>query len=233
MAWKECERKIDFDFRTQQHLLFQKFRRINVVEKKQISSIAGVDLAYWSEKGLEYAVCCIVVVDYLTGEIIEKKDSWGKITVPYVPGYLAFREMPLILETVQKLEYSPNLYMFDGNGYLHPRHMGIATHAGILLEKPSIGIAKSYYKIKNVNYEEPANEEFAVKEIVIENEVYGLVLRTHKGVKPIFVSVGNMIDLDTSVDIIKNLITKESRIPIPTRYADIETHKMRKIILNL
>ncbi|MDE7121111.1 MAG: endonuclease V, partial [Oscillospiraceae bacterium] len=93
----------------------------------QISTVAGIDLAYWNQDQQEFAVCCIVVLDFRTHAILEKKQYHAEITVPYMPGFLAFRELPLILETVKLLEHKPDLYLFDGNGHLHPRHMGIAT----------------------------------------------------------------------------------------------------------
>ena len=106
--------------------------------------------------------------------------------------------------------------------------MGIATHAGILLDKPTIGIAKTYYKIEDVEYLMPKNTAFAFEDIIIQDQVYGRVVRTHPDVKPIFLSVGNRIDLDTAMKIVKSMTTKESHIPLPTRLADIMTHEIRK-----
>jgi len=126
-----------------------------------VESVAGVDLAYWKVGDDEYAVCCIVVLEERTKRTIESKYSFGKVEVPCIPGCLAFRELPLILETVKKLDTIPDLYMFDGNGYLHPRHMGIATHVSFYLDKPTIGVAKSYYKIDNVNFSTQVNEKNA------------------------------------------------------------------------
>lgn len=200
----------------------------NKVKIDEIRTIAGVDLAYWKENDKEYAVCCIVVMDFNTREIIEKVSYKGKIDFPYIAGYLAFREIPLFMETVKLLKTNPCIYFFDGNGYLHPRHMGIASHAGIILHKPTIGVAKSYYKIKKIDFDMPRNEEFAFTDIKIDDEVYGRVLRTHADVKTIFLSVGNMIDLDTATELTRQLVDKESHIPIPTRLADIETHIARK-----
>lgn len=200
----------------------------NCVDTSRLRYVAGVDLAYWKEGDTEYAVCCIVVIDYQSKEIVEKKHCKGKIDVPYIPGCLAFREIDLVLETVRLLEHPVGLYVFDGNGYLHPRHMGLATHAGILLGVPTIGVAKSYYKVEDVDYIEPAKEVFAYEDIVIHGEVYGRVLRTHENVRPIFLSVGNMIDLETAMEVTKHFVTKESHIPMPTRCADIMTHEMRK-----
>lgn len=213
-----------------QNDISKNFVRNNLIELNSIKTIAGVDLAYWEKDDIEYAVCCIVVLDNKSHEIIEKVDLMGEVDFPYIPGFLAFREVPLILEANKKLNCVPDLYMFDGNGYLHPRNMGIATHAGILLNKPSIGVAKSYFKIENENFEMPENELFKYKDIVIHNEVYGRVLRSQENVKPIFISVGNMIDLQTATTIVESMITKDSRIPLPIKIADAETRRMRKII---
>ena len=212
---KQLEQKEQVDF---QHL----------ISLEQIKRLAGVDLAYWKQEETEYAVCCIVVIDYRTKEIIEKQYCVDQIEVPYIPGCLAFREIPLFLKAKELLFTKPDLYVFDGNGYLHPRHMGIATHAGILLGQPTIGIAKTYYKIEDTEYPVPEDTAFAFQEIVIQNQIYGRVVRTHPGVKPIFLSVGNQITLDTAMEVVKAMTTKESHIPLPTRLADIMTHEIRK-----
>ena len=199
----------------------------NRVDISNLKTIAGVDLAYWKRDDKEYACCCIVVLDYATLEIIEKKSNVGEITVPYIPGCLAFREFELVEKTVKTLDTDIDLYVFDGNGYLHPRHMGLATYAGIMLHKPSIGIAKSFYKFFDFDYEDLSEEAMSYKDIVSDNEVYGRVIRTHTRVKPVFLSIGNMIDLDTATSITFKMIDKEGHIPSPTRYADIMTHSVR------
>jgi deoxyribonuclease V len=191
--------------------------------------VAGVDLAYWKEGESECAVCCIVVIDMETHEVLEKKHYSGKIEVPYIPGFLAFRELPLVLKTADMLEIKPDIYIFDGNGYLHPRHMGIATHASFYLNKPTIGIAKTYFRVdKKTDYTDPENEAGSYTDIVIDGEVYGRALRTHKNVKPVFVSVGNNISIDTACELAMDLTAEESHIPIPTRIADLETHIERE-----
>lgn len=195
---------------------------------EKVKTIAGIDLAYWKTGTKEYAVCCIVVLEKDSKCIIESKYSFGEVNVPYIPGCLAFRELPLILDTIQKLDSNSDLYMFDGNGYLHPRHMGIATHASFFLNRPTIGVAKNYYKIKDVEYSMPPNEKFVYTDIMVDGEIYGRVLRTMKDVRPIFLSVGNYIDLDSATKLVCELANNESHIPLPTRLADIETHKMRK-----
>lgn len=205
----------------------------NTFDKNNIKLVAGVDLAYWEENNKQYGTCCIVVIDYNTKEVVEKVNSVGEIKVPYIPGFLAFRELPLVIEASKKLVSEPDIFIFDGNGYLHFNHMGIATHASFFLDKPTIGVAKSYLKIDGIDFDMPEDKEGAYTDIVIKEEVYGRVLRTKKAIKPIFISVGNYIDLETTMEIVLNLINNESRLPIPTRLADLETHVSRREQIHL
>jgi deoxyribonuclease V len=193
-----------------------------------IKTVAGVDLAYWTKDGEEYAVCCIVVLDYLTKEIIEKKYAVDKVSIPYIPGCLAFREIPVFLKAFEMIDTDINVLFFDGNGYLHPRHMGLATHAGILINKATIGVAKSYLKINNVEFVMPDIKQLSYTDIKIGGDVYGRALRTHSAVKPIFLSIGNRMNLELATQLTNELVTKESHIPLPTRLADIMTHEIRK-----
>ena len=221
--------EIQEEFLQQQNELCDKIETTDKFDMASVKLVAGVDLAYWNKDDEEYAVCCIVVIDAETHEVVEKQHYSGKIEVPYMPGFLAFRELPLILKTVELLENSPDIYVFDGNGYLHPRHMGIATHASFYLNKPTIGIAKTYFRVdKKTDYTEPENEAGSYTDIVIDGEVYGRALRTHKDVKPIFISIGNFVSLDTACAFAMKLTDKESHIPLPTRLADLETHIARE-----
>lgn len=215
-------------FKSEQQALLPRVELKNSFQLDAIQYIAGVDLAYWETGGNTFGVCSIVVIDYSTHDVLEKVYSYGEVTVPYISGFLAFRELPLIKEATKKLTKDPDLYMFDGNGYLHYCHMGIATHASFYLGKPTIGVAKSYLKIKGIDFTMPGNHEGAYTDISINDEIYGRTIRTTKNVKPIFVSCGNWITLDTSTEIVMRLVNKESRLPIPVRLADLESHKMRK-----
>ena len=213
----------------EQNALRQKISLCDSFDVAALRTAAGVDLAYWNSGGEEFAVCCIVVIDMNTHEILEKQHVSGKIDVPYMPGFLAFRELPLVLKTAELLQNPPDLYFFDGNGYLHPRHMGIATHASFSLGRPTVGIAKTYFRVdRKTDYTEPENEPGSYTDIVIDGEVYGRALRTQKDVKPVFVSVGNHISLDTACALAMRLTDRESHIPIPTRLADLETHIARE-----
>lgn len=217
------EKYIDIQCELQKQIDFH-----NVINAVSIKTVAGVDLAYWNFNGDEYATCCIVVLNYVTKEVVEKKYVVEKVSVPYIPGCLAFREIPIFLKAYEKVDTDVDILFFDGNGYLHPRHMGLATHAGILINKPTIGIAKSYLKIKDVEFLMPDIKQFAYTDIRIEGEIYGRVLRTHSGVKPVFLSIGNKIDLESAMQVTIALVTKDSHIPLPTRLADIMTHEIRK-----
>ena len=222
------------EFLRQQNELRDRIEPSDKFDLESVKLIAGVDLAYWNKGDEEYAVCCIVVIDAGTHEVIEKQHYSGKIEVPYMPGFLAFRELPLILKTAELLKSSPDIYIFDGNGYLHPRHMGIASHASFYLNKPTIGIAKTYFRVdKKTDYTEPDPEAGSYTDIVIDGEVYGRALRTHKDVKPIFISIGNFVSLDTACALALKLTDRESHIPLPTRLADLETHIARELEKNM
>ena len=217
------------EFLSRQNELREKLSLSDSFDPRELRSAAGVDLAYWTRDEEEYAVCCIVVIDINTRRVIEKQRFTGRIEVPYMPGFLAFRELPLILRTAELLETDPDIFIFDGNGYLHPRNMGIASHASFYLNKPTVGIAKTYFRVdKKTDYTEPENEPGSYTDIVINGEVFGRALRTHRNVKPIFVSVGNNVSIGTACALAMQLTDRESRIPLPTRLADLETHIARE-----
>lgn len=208
--------------------------QINLTNKISIDDIkicAGVDVAYWNKDDKSYGACSIVLIDFKSKGVIKKFSSLGEVHSEYVAGFLSVKELPLVIETVKKIPsfLTPDLFIFDGNGILHPKSMGIATHASFFLNKPTIGVAKSYLRIHDTDYIEPKNKRFAYTEIKIKDKTKGVAFRSHKDTKPIFISPGNFIDLETSIKCIERLITKESKIPIATRYADIETHKLRKL----
>lgn len=197
-----------------------------------IKYVAGVDIAYWNEKDQENAVCCIVIVDFKNGNVVERVYAEGITVFPYIAGFLSFRELPIVFKAIDKITVFPDIYMFDGNGLLHPRKMGIATMASIFLKKPALGVAKSYYKIKDCCFEMPDTKAGSFTYISVENDVIGVALRTHCNVKPVFVSVGNLMTLNNAISITKKMINNKSHIPIPIREADLYTHEMRNILQN-
>ena len=195
---------------------------------ESIQTVAGVDLAYWREGDRERAVCCIVVIELPGRTVLETRWAAGDVTFPYIPGCLAFRELPLVLEAAALLEHWPDVFVFDGNGVLHPRSMGLAAHASFYLKTPCVGMAKSYFRVEGAEFSMPDPAAGSSSDIVKDGQVLGRALRTHQDVRPIVVSVGNWICLDTAAALALSLTDRESHIPIPTRYADLETHIRRE-----
>ena len=179
-----------------------------------ISLIAGADICLDEEKKNGYAG----VIIFTFPELIEVERQWAEcpISFAYIPGLLAFREAPILLEAFAKLENEPDLVIFDGQGLAHPRRLGIASHLGIILDKPSIGCAKS---LLIGTYQEPGEKAGSSSPLMDSREEIGLVLRTRDSVAPIFVSIGHKIDLPTCKSILLQCCDGV-RIPKPTREAD-------------
>lgn len=179
-----------------------------------INTIAGVDVGYDTKRGLAHA--SIAVLDYKTLKPLEEIQAYSPVAFPYVPGLLSFREIPAILVALAQLKSMPDMLMVDGQGIAHPRRMGIAAHLGVLLDKPSIGVAKS---LLTGRYEEPGPLRGAASALMDKGERIGTVLRSRDTVKPLIISPGHRVDLETAVHITQNCLTKY-RLPEPTRLAD-------------
>lgn len=179
----------------------------------EVKTVAGVDVSI--RRGWAEGTCGIVVLSFPELEVIETQTHKQPITFPYIPGLLAFREIPIFLKTYEKLSIKPNILFFDGHGYAHPRRMGIATHAGIILDHPTIGCAKS----KLIGYyTEPAREAGSMSPLIEHKEQIGVVLRTKDGVNPVFISPGNKISFESAVRFAL-ACSRGYRIPEPTRLA--------------
>ena len=135
---------------------------------------------------------------------------------PYIPGLLSFREIPAIIKVMEKLTHLPDLLMVDGHGIAHPRRMGIAAHLGVITNMPSIGVAK---KRLTGQFEQPQSAKFSESKLYYKDELIGVVLQSRERTKPIFISPGNMIDIRSSLEIVKSCIIKH-KLPEPTRLAD-------------
>lgn len=201
----------------------------------KVKYVAGVDIAYTKIRTQEYGCCSIVIIDNTNFNVIEQVAYNGKVNIEYVPGFLSFRELPLILQATKLLKLLPDVFVFDGNGLIHPRRMGIATHASFYLNKPCIGVAKTFFRAEeNLIFDMPADNVGSSTNIISNNgDVLGIALRTKQGCKPVFVSVGNYMSLENAKNLIMRFITDESRVPMPTRLADIETHKLRKEFMQI
>jgi deoxyribonuclease V len=145
---------------------------------------------------------------------------------PYVPGFLTFREGPVLIKVIKKLSIKPDVILFDGQGIAHPIRLGIASHIGVLLNTPAIGCAKSRLIGE---YKEPKLRRGAWSPLTYNNNVVGAVLRTRDNVRPLFISPGHKIDLKASIDIVLNCISKY-RIPEPLRRADYLSRRVKRSI---
>ena len=193
---------------------------------KEITTIAGADISFNKYSTTVYAG--IVVMQFPSLQVIETAGVVDEATFPYVPGLLAFREVPALSKAWEKLNIKPDVLVLDGHGIAHPRCMGIAAHFGVVMNTPTLGCAKS---LLTGTYVEPANEAGSVSDLISKNELIGKVLRTKKNVKPVFISPGNLISMEQSLDISKQCVRKY-RIPEPTRLAHNFVNELRVKAMN-
>ena len=177
--------------------------------------IAGVDIS--SPGSQSMARGAVVVLSYPELDVVEIKTTENKLSLPYIPGLLSFRESPLILAACQKLDNTPDLILVDGQGIAHPRRLGLASHLGLFLDVPTIGCAKSILCGRH----EPVGEEIgSYAELVDNGEIIGAAVRTKFGVKPIYVSIGHKIDLASALYWVTKCC-RGYRLPEPTRLAHL------------
>lgn len=221
------------DFKDKLFVDFKSEKILNKLRKKQLDAsekviikddfddleiIGGVDVSYGEKKG--YASLSLWKEDEEIDNIIIKKE----VSFPYIPTYLAFRELPLLLDVLNRSEYTPDVILVDGNGILHPHKIGIASHLGVETNIPTIGVAKSMLignQITKISHDEP------VSEIIFEEEKLGFAyLSSDRAKNPIFISPGHRISLDTSFNIVRNYC--DYKVPEPIRRAHIEATRRRK-----
>ena len=194
---------------------------------KPVETIAGCDISF--NKFEETVYAGIVVLNLETLETIEEAGVVSSATFPYVPGLLSFREIPSLLEAWQKLKTEPDVVMFDGQGIAHPRRIGIASHGGLFLDRPTFGCAKSVLVGK---YDEPAPGRGSWSPMTHYRDVVGAALRTKTNVNPVYVSPGHLIDLETAVSLTLQCDGGRRgvgyRIPEPTRRAHNLVNALRR-----
>jgi deoxyribonuclease V len=192
--------------------------------KRKIETVAGADISFNKFEPTVYAG--LVVLRLPTLEVVEEVGVVSETRFPYVPGLLSFRETPSVLEAWAKLKVEPDAVMFDGQGIAHPRRVGIASHVGLLINRPTFGCAKSVLVGK---YEEPAAARGSWTPLVDpkNDETVGAALRTKDKVQPIFVSPGHLIDLAAAI---KLTLACDGgyRQPEPTRRAHLLVNALRR-----
>lgn len=184
----------------------------------EVRTIAGVDMAINEQNGMARAA--VVLLSFPLLELLEQHVYEEPVRMPYIPGLLSFREIPCILGAFTQLKQLPDLVMVDGQGIAHPRRLGIASHLGLWLGIPTIGCAKS---ILRGDYDKNALGEEAGSWVPLIDkrigEILGAAVRTRSHVNPMFISLGNMISLETSIHYVL-ACSKGYRLPEPTRLAD-------------
>lgn len=209
------------DARKIQFQLKQRVKITSLKNKPQL--VAGVDAAYTRTHVI--SVACLYNFPDL--HLIEETHFRTKISFPYIPGFLSFREGPAIIGAIKRLTPLPDVILFDGQGVAHPSHIGIASHMGVLLNIPSIGCAKSRLV---GDYSEPGPMKGQYSNLTYQHQIVGAVLRTRKGVKPIFISPGHLVNQKGSINIVLQC-TGKYRIPEPLRRADLLSKELKRKLM--
>jgi len=194
-----------------QEQLRDRVSRQNAPGLDAVRTVAGVDVSVRGDQ----CRAAVVVLSYPALTPVDRSIVRRPVPFPYVPGLLAFREGPAVLDAFAALGTAPDLVIFDGQGIAHPRRLGIASHMGVLLDVPSIGCAKSRLIGQ---HEEPAHEAGSTAPLWDDGALVGQVVRTRDGVSPVYVSVGHLVDLDTAVRWVL-ACCRGYRLPETTRWA--------------
>ena len=185
-------------------------------------TIAGCDISFNKFEETVYAGIVVLRLDTL--ETVEEAGVVSTAPFPYIPGLLSFREIPSLLQAWEKLKTEPDVVMFDGHGTAHPRRIGIASHAGLFLNRPTFGCGKSVLVGK---YDEPASERGSWSPMTHYRDLIGAALRTKNNVNPVYVSPGHLIDLETAISLTL-ACDGGYRIPEPTRRAHNLVNALRR-----
>ncbi|MBD2211992.1 deoxyribonuclease V [Nostoc linckia FACHB-104] len=195
----------------------EKLRNQTITEDKlpeTIKYVAGVDMGFEADGTISHAA--VAVLSFPDLQIVETAVARRPTAFPYIPGFLSFREIPAVLDALEKVKILPDIILCDGQGIAHPRRLGIASHLGLLIDMPTIGVAKSLLIGK---YDEVPETKGSWQPLIHQGETIGAVLRTRSGVKPLYISSGHRISLPTAIDYVLRCTTKY-RLPETTRIAD-------------
>ncbi|MDQ3747774.1 MAG: deoxyribonuclease V [Acidobacteriota bacterium] len=208
----------DWNLTTTQAIQLQKQLAHEVVAEDRfdapVKTVAGIDLGYDAKNDTSRAV--VVVLSFPELELIEKSEAILPIQFPYVPGLLSFRETPVAVKALEKLTVAPDLILCDGQGLAHPRRFGIACHIGLIVDVPTIGVAKSLLVGKFENLKETRG---SIAPLIYRTEQVGVALRTKDKIQPVYVSIGHRISLETATNFVLQCAPKY-RLPETTRLAD-------------
>ena len=192
------------------------------LDPKGIDLVCAVDVS--SSRSSPFIHAAAVVMKPGSFDVVETATASIKVTVPYIPGLLSFREGPAVLAATAQLELAPDVVIFDGQGYAHPRRLGLAAHLGLWLGVPTVGCAKTRLI---GDHEDPPDGKGEWVPLTDGGEVIGAVLRTRSGVKPVFVSRGHLCDLRSAVGIVMAAVGR-FRLPEPIRAAHKLCNEVRR-----
>ena len=179
-----------------------------------VQYVAGVDMGFEAEGTISRAA--VAVLSFPDLKLLESAIARRPTSFPYIPGFLSFREIPAVLEALEKISITPDIILCDGQGIAHPRRFGIACHLGLIIDIPTIGVAKSLLDRK---HQELPEERGSWQPLVNRGETIGAVVRTRTGTKPLYVSSGHRVSLNTAIDYVLRC-TPKYRLPETTRIAD-------------
>jgi deoxyribonuclease V len=190
------------------------------IRMADVTTVAGIDTHY--HNGL--ATAAVVTMRLTDLSTVEYATAARRVTFPYIPGLLSFREGPVVLDAIKKLTSSPDVLIFDGQGIAHPRRFGLACHMGLVVDIPAIGCAKTWLSGR---YTEPAETKGSYSYLRDGNETIGAAVRTRERVKPLFVSVGHRMNLQDSIRIVLKCC-RRYRLPEPIRQAHALARRLVK-----
>lgn len=215
-----------WDVTPQQAIQIQRQIREKIIPRGKLGSVrlvAGADVAYDKERKITYAAVVVLVMKDLT--IVETSMATLPTIFPYIPGLLSFREAPALCKALKNVRSEPDILFIDGHGLSHPRAAGIASHIGLLIDRPVIGCAKS---VLVGSYHEPDQPRGSRSYLLNKNrQIIGAAVRTRDRTKPVFVSVGHRLDLKEAIRLTL-CCGKGYRIPEPTRQADLLVEKFKR-----
>lgn len=213
----EIQQRHSWPETVEEAIAIQEQLRSEVVTEDRLSPVryvAGIDVGF--EESGTITRAAVAVLSFPDLQLQEQKLARRPTTFPYVPGFLSFREIPAVLDALSQVNLTPDLILCDGQGTAHPRRFGIACHLGVLIDLPTIGVAKSWLF---GNYREVPNQRGAWQPMRAKGETIGAVLRTRVNVKPVYVSSGHRISLKTAIEYVLQC-TPKYRLPETTRWAD-------------
>ncbi len=189
---------------------------------RPVRRVAGVDVSY--EKQGELFFAAVVLLSFPDLEPLEESHAAARVRFPYIPGLLSFRELPPLLQAFRALASKPDLILVDGQGIAHPRRLGLASHLGLWLDSPTIGCAKSRLCGDHLP---PGPRRGERTPLLLKGEEVGAVLTTRERVRPLFISPGHHVDIDSAVELVL-ACGRGYRLPEPTRLAHLLSNRLRR-----